>query len=165
MEATHSRKKKLAELSGYGGRHGSTSKFHHLYLQFCYFGSGVFIGIFYSYIAKHFEFSEYNFYEHYYMSVNHKLSFSLVIILFQWKMCLIGVILFQFRSLSDQLYRSPDHHQFVREQIIQQVHKCVLYCLLSALLYIHWYSYIICLCLLSAQIFPRSVFWLCSHGL
>ncbi|XP_052730919.1 OVARIAN TUMOR DOMAIN-containing deubiquitinating enzyme 9 isoform X2 [Vigna angularis] len=27
----------------------------------------------------------------------------------------------QFRSLSDQLYRSPDHHQFVREQIIQQL--------------------------------------------
>ncbi|KAH1230376.1 OTU domain-containing protein [Glycine max] len=27
----------------------------------------------------------------------------------------------QFRSLSDQLYRSPDHHKFVREQIIQQL--------------------------------------------
>lgn len=27
----------------------------------------------------------------------------------------------QFRALSDQLYRSPDHHAFVREQIIQQL--------------------------------------------
>ncbi|CAL0299696.1 unnamed protein product [Lupinus luteus] len=27
----------------------------------------------------------------------------------------------QFRSLSDQLYRSQDHHKFVREQIIQQL--------------------------------------------
>ncbi|KAL2324825.1 hypothetical protein Fmac_023883 [Flemingia macrophylla] len=27
----------------------------------------------------------------------------------------------QFRSLSDQLYRSPDHHKFVREQIIEQL--------------------------------------------
>jgi len=57
----------------------------------------------------------------------------------QLKVCLTGVILFQFRSLSDQLYRSPDHHQFVREQIIQQVHGCTLYFLLSALSYIHLY--------------------------
>ncbi|KAL5195458.1 OTU domain-containing protein [Glycine soja] len=27
----------------------------------------------------------------------------------------------QFRSLSDQLYRSPDHHKFVRQQIVQQL--------------------------------------------
>ncbi|KAF5467088.1 hypothetical protein F2P56_016950 [Juglans regia] len=27
----------------------------------------------------------------------------------------------QFRALSDQLYRSPEHHAFVREQIIQQL--------------------------------------------
>ncbi|KAE9589897.1 hypothetical protein Lal_00037588 [Lupinus albus] len=27
----------------------------------------------------------------------------------------------QFRSLSDQLYRSPEHHKFVREQIIEQL--------------------------------------------
>ncbi|XP_019460973.1 PREDICTED: OTU domain-containing protein DDB_G0284757-like isoform X1 [Lupinus angustifolius] len=27
----------------------------------------------------------------------------------------------QFRSLSDQLYRSPEHHKFVRKQIIQQL--------------------------------------------
>jgi hypothetical protein len=27
----------------------------------------------------------------------------------------------QFRALSDQLYQSPDHHEFVREQIINQV--------------------------------------------
>ncbi|XP_061347076.1 OVARIAN TUMOR DOMAIN-containing deubiquitinating enzyme 9 isoform X2 [Gastrolobium bilobum] len=27
----------------------------------------------------------------------------------------------QFRALSDQLYRSPDHHKFVREQIVQQL--------------------------------------------
>ncbi|XP_044462072.1 OVARIAN TUMOR DOMAIN-containing deubiquitinating enzyme 9-like isoform X2 [Mangifera indica] len=27
----------------------------------------------------------------------------------------------QFRSLSDQLYRSPEHHKFVREQIINQL--------------------------------------------
>jgi hypothetical protein len=27
----------------------------------------------------------------------------------------------QFRALSDQLYQSPDHHEFVREQIINQL--------------------------------------------
>ncbi|KAJ1403112.1 Papain-like cysteine peptidase superfamily [Sesbania bispinosa] len=27
----------------------------------------------------------------------------------------------QFRALSDQLYRSPNHHKFVREQVIQQL--------------------------------------------
>jgi len=27
----------------------------------------------------------------------------------------------QFRALSDQLYQTPDHHEFVREQIISQV--------------------------------------------
>uniref|UniRef100_A0A7I4EIP2 OTU domain-containing protein n=2 Tax=Physcomitrium patens TaxID=3218 RepID=A0A7I4EIP2_PHYPA len=27
----------------------------------------------------------------------------------------------QFRALSDQLYRSPDHHQFVRDKIVSQV--------------------------------------------
>ncbi|KAJ0046763.1 hypothetical protein Pint_06010 [Pistacia integerrima] len=27
----------------------------------------------------------------------------------------------QFRSLSDQLYRSPEHHKFVREQVINQL--------------------------------------------
>jgi hypothetical protein len=31
------------------------------------------------------------------------------------------VHIFQFRALSDQLYRSPEHHAVVREQIIQQV--------------------------------------------
>jgi hypothetical protein len=27
----------------------------------------------------------------------------------------------QFRALSHQLYQTPDHHEFVREQIISQV--------------------------------------------
>ncbi|XP_011084314.1 OTU domain-containing protein DDB_G0284757 isoform X1 [Sesamum indicum] len=27
----------------------------------------------------------------------------------------------QFRSLSDQIYRSPDHHKFVREQVVNQL--------------------------------------------
>jgi hypothetical protein len=27
----------------------------------------------------------------------------------------------QFRALSDQLYQTPDHHEFVREQIISQL--------------------------------------------
>lgn len=30
----------------------------------------------------------------------------------------------QFRSLSDQLYRSPNHHKFVREQIVEQLKSC-----------------------------------------
>lgn len=34
---------------------------------------------------------------------------------------LVGFILFQFRALSDQLYRSPNLHKFVREQVVQQV--------------------------------------------
>lgn len=29
--------------------------------------------------------------------------------------------MFQFRALSDQLYRTPEHHEFVRQQIIAQV--------------------------------------------
>lgn len=37
------------------------------------------------------------------------------------KDCFVGFILFQFRALSDQLYRSPNLHKFVREQIVQQV--------------------------------------------
>lgn len=27
----------------------------------------------------------------------------------------------QFRALSDQFYRSPEHHKFVREQVVSQV--------------------------------------------
>ena len=27
----------------------------------------------------------------------------------------------QFRSLSDQLYRTPEHHKFVRQQVVNQV--------------------------------------------
>ncbi|XP_030550516.2 OVARIAN TUMOR DOMAIN-containing deubiquitinating enzyme 9 isoform X3 [Rhodamnia argentea] len=30
----------------------------------------------------------------------------------------------QFRALSDQLYRSPEHHKFVRQQIVQQLKSC-----------------------------------------
>ncbi|XP_030473006.1 OVARIAN TUMOR DOMAIN-containing deubiquitinating enzyme 9 isoform X1 [Syzygium oleosum] len=30
----------------------------------------------------------------------------------------------QFRALSDQLYRSPEHHRFVRQQIVQQLKSC-----------------------------------------
>ncbi|KAL3718964.1 hypothetical protein ACJRO7_003984 [Eucalyptus globulus] len=30
----------------------------------------------------------------------------------------------QFRALSDQLYRSPEHHKFVRRQIVQQLKSC-----------------------------------------
>ena len=48
----------------------------------------------------------------------------------------------QFRALSDQLYQSPDHHEFVREQIINQVFNhinfvsqllavCTFFCLFS----------------------------------
>ncbi|RWW26686.1 hypothetical protein GW17_00008920 [Ensete ventricosum] len=31
------------------------------------------------------------------------------------------LISFQFRALSDQLYRSPEHHKFVRQQVVDQV--------------------------------------------
>ena len=27
----------------------------------------------------------------------------------------------QFRALSDQFYRTPEHHRFVREQVVKQV--------------------------------------------
>jgi hypothetical protein len=37
------------------------------------------------------------------------------------QLVLIAVTILQFRALSDQLYQSPDHHEFVREQIINQV--------------------------------------------
>ncbi|KAL4288492.1 hypothetical protein AHAS_Ahas19G0291600 [Arachis hypogaea] len=37
------------------------------------------------------------------------------------KKCLIGFVFFQFCSLSDQLYRSPEYHKHVREQIVQQL--------------------------------------------
>ncbi|XP_010032164.2 OVARIAN TUMOR DOMAIN-containing deubiquitinating enzyme 9 isoform X2 [Eucalyptus grandis] len=30
----------------------------------------------------------------------------------------------QFRALSDQLYRSPEHHKFVRHQIVSQLKSC-----------------------------------------
>ena len=36
--------------------------------------------------------------------------------------CVIGLYIFsQFRALSDQLYRSPEHHSAVREQVVNQV--------------------------------------------
>lgn len=34
---------------------------------------------------------------------------------------LVYIFFSQFRSLSDQLYRSPEHHNFVREQVVNQV--------------------------------------------
>lgn len=27
----------------------------------------------------------------------------------------------QFRAISDQLYRTPEHHKFVRQQVVDQV--------------------------------------------
>ncbi|KAL6510939.1 hypothetical protein OROGR_022063 [Orobanche gracilis] len=31
---------------------------------------------------------------------------------------------FQFRALSDQFYRTPEHHKFVRQQIVKQLRSC-----------------------------------------
>ena len=40
-------------------------------------------------------------------------------------MWLVLYIFFQFRSLSDQLYRSSEHHNFVREQVVNQVERYI----------------------------------------
>lgn len=42
------------------------------------------------------------------------------LMLYIWKTSYCSIFS-QFRALSDQLYRSPDHHASVREQITQQV--------------------------------------------
>lgn len=34
----------------------------------------------------------------------------------------VEIYILQFRALSDQFYRSPEHHKFVRQQVINQVH-------------------------------------------
>ena len=44
-------------------------------------------------------------------------------VIFSSYVSLIHVFL-QFRSLSDQLYDSPEHHKSVREQVIEQVGLC-----------------------------------------
>jgi hypothetical protein len=30
----------------------------------------------------------------------------------------------QFRALSDQIYRTPEHHKFVRQQVVKQLKSC-----------------------------------------
>lgn len=34
--------------------------------------------------------------------------------------CLTNIVI-QFRALADQFYRSPEHHEFVRQEIVNQV--------------------------------------------
>ena len=48
------------------------------------------------------------------------LTTSLVVLDYSHYVSLVPY-LFQFRALSDQFYRTPEHHIFVRDQVINQV--------------------------------------------
>lgn len=75
----------------------------------------------------------------------------------------------QFRALSDQFYRSPEHHKFVRQQVVRQV--CITF--YRFFLYICFHpggSYVLLyfkadILLFVAQSESRNVRGVCSHGI
>lgn len=63
-----------------------------------------------------------------------------------YAICLTNIVI-QFRALADQFYQSPEHHEFVRQEIVNQV-DCFssLFCLALVFFYydfgFYWYHYL-----------------------
>lgn len=63
-----------------------------------------------------------------------------------YAICLTNIVI-QFRALADQFYQSPEHHEFVRQEIVNQV-DCFFFFILFGISFFYydfgfyWYYYL-----------------------